>query len=742
MLCVFTYAQQLLPRQDNKGKYGFVDESGEFVIKPQYDEIWFEFSNGIACVRIKDKYTLINEKGKTVSKSAYTWVGNFSENRCPVNRGGKRDNDGNISGGKYGFINEEGKEIIPVKYNYIGRFNRHGIAIMNVGGSIDKEGEFTGGKYGFINLMGKEVVKPQYTRVGEFDEAGIAWTNIGGREDSKTGLFGGGKFGYIQDNGIEIVAPKYSFVGKFADGICWVNIGGAPYKIDKKTQQKISDKSNFLNQLSAKMLKGGEEFRKRLEKKLSDTLPNRAAIVETAVEEFKANMEKEYGTEAIRQKLKDYRAELLMSATGGKKDVRNIEVTKGKYGFIDVHGRELTKVKYTQTANEFCEERAWVAVGKKYGYIDNSGREITKIAYEAVVPQFYNRMAGVKQKGRWGFVNHAGMEITELKFIEVGSFEAGLASAQLPPVKKGKSYTSGKYGFINQNGQPVTEFKYDLVMPTVEGMTGCFYNGGWCYINPEGKEITSNRFLTVLPYKDGVAWAKVTETESQPALTATDQQLFDNMIKMQSKANNSGMLAAYRRSSYLESVKTFVKTYAGHPGYFVLVGKDGKLLSDLRFTSVTEFSEGLAAAVLKDQGCGYIDRQGKIVIPFRFLEGGQFHNNIARVQGHNYLYGYIDKNGEELIPCRYVDATLDFENGIAGVKIDGKWGGITPDDEVVIPPFLDKKHYVRQIEAQVYTPAHKKILTPRQVKVFNIYQGDERNSFSINTTIPDNMWDF
>ena len=66
------------------GKWGFVNTSGEVIIKPTYDEAR-SFSNGVAAVKKDDKWGFINKDNKLVIDFQFTDVGYMGLNGlCPV----------------------------------------------------------------------------------------------------------------------------------------------------------------------------------------------------------------------------------------------------------------------------------------------------------------------------------------------------------------------------------------------------------------------------------------------------------------------------------------------------------------------------------------------------------------------------------------------------------------------------------------------------------------------------------
>lgn len=758
---LFLEAQNLISQQDEKGKYGFVNEAGEFVIQPKYEDVGIEFTDGVACVKQKGKFVFIDANGKEVSKKTYTWVNYFDENGlCMVNNGGKVNDNDEVRGGKFGYIDRTGKEVIPLKYSLILPFNSNGVACVNTGGSYTKEGDFTGGKYGFVNILGKELISPKYTRIGNFNDAGIAWINIGGKDNAKTGEFTGGKFGYVNDRGVEVVAPKYSFVGPFIDGFCWVNNGGKVFLRDKKLEKKLQAHEKMLKDVEKKSAK----YAKKNEAKMSSFAKEYKQILDTYIAGGKEDAELATKYEGMdnfifeqedwSEKMRKYREKLVFESTGGKKDVRQVEVAGGKFGFVDVNGREITKVKYTQTANFFTEDRAWVKMGKKYGYVDNSGREITKIKYDEVAPAYHNNFANVILKQRYGLVNSAGQEVTEIKYLSVGNFDSGFTWVKKFPEKKGKTLQSAKYGFIDERGHFLTDFKYDMVHPEIsEGIIGTYYDGSWCYVDNQGKEILKDDFLELSPFDGGVAWAKksIPQTDGTINSPIDTKSLNESLIQTLAGLEVSLLKTKFEsiKELHMESIKSMkhsIMSLTG-PGVYALIDKDGNQITDYEFIKVGKFSDDLACVtkvVPEALGAraGYINRKGETVVPFNYIAGLSFKEGMAAVKNPQEKWGFVNKEGIESVACQYNSVTKSFKEGLAGVKVDELWGGVNTKGDMVIPPYLSLPKDVASIAAKYSLYDGEASLTIRQVTLYNTYQKNTRKRYSITTVIPDDMWDF
>ena len=110
------------------------------------------------------------------------------------------------------------------------------------------------------------------------------------------------------------------------------------------------------------------------------------------------------------------------------------------------------------------------------------------------------------------------------------------------------------------------------------------------------------------------------------------------------------------------------------------IDKTGQVV--LRFDSVRDFSEGLAA--VEERGTwGFILPNGKFRIEPRFEAARSFNNGLAAVK-RDGRWGYIDETGKWVIDPRFKKAA-DFSDGLAltdagyvdrtGVKVASPKGG-------------------------------------------------------------------
>ncbi|UBF26030.1 WG repeat-containing protein [Kovacikia minuta CCNUW1] len=189
-----------------------------------------DFSEGLAAVKIGEKYGYIDRTGNLIIQPKFDYAGSFSEGLAVVGKEGEPE--------KWGYIDKAGKLAIPFKFDEAGKFFE-GLAQIRVGKDyrsttyINKFGEivlriekevfgFSEGiarvceppkypkapcQYSYIDKSGASVFSPQVDAFGRFSE-GLA---------EARGKNGG--IGYIDKTGKFIVQPKFLRTDSFSEGL-------------------------------------------------------------------------------------------------------------------------------------------------------------------------------------------------------------------------------------------------------------------------------------------------------------------------------------------------------------------------------------------------------------------------------------------------------------------------------------------------------------------------------------------
>ena len=181
-----SYFEGLMCAKEVNGKWGFIDMSGEMVIKPQFDISYsVYFSEGLAPMSSNGKYGYIDHDGRFVIEPRFSYAANFKDGAAVVK-----------DGGAYRIINKAGEyiigpgEIVKSAYSF-----SDGLCAAK---SKD-------GKWGFINILGEWKIKPQYDDAKSFCE-GMAAVLVG-----RT-------WGFIDGEGKMIIEAQYSKAMDFSYG--------------------------------------------------------------------------------------------------------------------------------------------------------------------------------------------------------------------------------------------------------------------------------------------------------------------------------------------------------------------------------------------------------------------------------------------------------------------------------------------------------------------------------------------
>ena len=123
------------------------------------------------------------------------------------------------------------------------------------------------------------------------------------------------------------------------------------------------------------------------------------------------------------------------------------------------------------------------------------------------------------------------------------------------------------------------------------------------------------------------------------------------------------------------------------------IDKAGAMVIPARFDGAGEFSEGLAVVIVNGK-YGYIDKTGTLVIELRFPVSRSFSEGRAAFMDESGHYGFIDRQGRVVVPAQFYPLVKDYENGLAFVDVaprdsigsDPKYGYIDFDGNYVWPP--------------------------------------------------------
>lgn len=241
-------------------KYGFINTNGDLVIPPVHDSSYSNFSEGLVIVGSLSSQRFIDKNGNFINDKTYGYARDFSDGLAVVS---------NVFGGEQGYIDKRGNWVVQPVYDMAYDFNE-GVAAVRLGnkwGYISKNGniviqplfddvkDFNEGlasvmvekKWGFIDKKGRWIIHPTFDKGSAFYD-GIASAQIGN------------KCGFISPNGSFVIQPIYDGCGDFSEGLASIKFGGKVGFIDRTGKiviQPLFDRVEaFRNGLSRVKLNG------------------------------------------------------------------------------------------------------------------------------------------------------------------------------------------------------------------------------------------------------------------------------------------------------------------------------------------------------------------------------------------------------------------------------------------------------------------------------------------------------
>lgn len=247
------HGPKLKPIQvDGKYGYGYDDNGGILTIPAKYDDAQY-FEEGLASVKMGDKWGFIDEHGSTKIPFKYDYAGLFVNGYASVGIGGSGQY-------KYGIINKAGVLVIPCKYDGLGDvqeglisaaigdkmgfINLKGVVVIPMkfeikGGTMS---DFTNGfakvqignKFEFINKTGKEMTPLKYVGGADFKEGmAVVAVDTNWNKHTSDGSVETKAYGFVDETGKEVIPCKYENAGSFDNGVVNVMLDGYEFRIDK-----------------------------------------------------------------------------------------------------------------------------------------------------------------------------------------------------------------------------------------------------------------------------------------------------------------------------------------------------------------------------------------------------------------------------------------------------------------------------------------------------------------------------
>ncbi|MDR0325118.1 MAG: WG repeat-containing protein, partial [Oscillospiraceae bacterium] len=505
------------------GKYGLMNQSGDFVVQPIYDSI-SNIDNGFITVGIDGKYGLIDQAGMIKLPIEYDYIESSNE---PKNvrkvlknwKSGLIDQTGSLilpaeydwtsdfvngtaivsKGNQYGLIDATGAFVIVIgKYNGISRID-NGQLFVNDGGTYkivtDRDVHVRTFAYDMVESFGKGLLRVRdgtTWKIGVVDygdnlilEIEHDWIYTCSVSDDRAIVRNGGIYSLINLSGTEIKQLSFDFysANDFQGGVAFVSYNGT-YNLLRASDGELVFPAKWYDQIQ--ILAHGLAV---------VTDGDKTGLIDSSSGSFVLPL--------------SYYQRLYSSSDDY--DLLWIEKDNGDVLFVNLITKAVFDLSSYDYASSFRDGLVNVEKDGKMGVVDNTGAVVIPLEYDSFQGFYYDGLACVKKDGKWGFINKSNTAVVPIIYDYVGWFNDGIVlvikdgkkgfvdetgSVVIPLVYDdlGGFYESelslaqkdGKWGFINKSNIAVIPFIYDEADSFFGGIAPVKQNDKWRYIDTSG----------------------------------------------------------------------------------------------------------------------------------------------------------------------------------------------------------------------------------------------------------------
>jgi hypothetical protein len=338
---------------------------------------------------------------------------------------------------------------------------------------------------------------------------------------------------------------------------------------------------------------------------------------------------------------------------------------EGKFGFIDVMGKEVIAAKFDD-ASSFSEGLAVVGLKKDgklvYGYIDTKGSIAINPKYTKASP-FKKGYALVENGSNFIIIDKSGKELLKgdesLKHFSNGVYPVIDATTK----KNGFKNLKGKWvlkadkapGFIQKISEDKAAFSLEVNGKQKFGV-----------VDITGKTILpAEKYDIIDDYVNGFARVGIIKKERSIKVGGVPKIIKQYLYGYIDKNGKEVIAPLYQDGDNFSEGFVLVKDTMGHATH---LDATGNRLYVEHYAWASSFNEGIAS-VKNDKGYyTYIDKTGKPLFPFGLVSGGKSVNGyiVSGLEGISLL----DKNKRLVLATQFNEA-MDAFDSVFWIKDDG-----------------------------------------------------------------------
>lgn len=327
----------------------------------------------------------------------------------------------------------------------------------------------------------------------------------------------------------------------------------------------------------------------------------------------------------------------------------------GKYGLIDLNGKELLPAEYDEiTVLEGIENSLIIKKDGKVGLVNDTGSVIIDANYKEIKglgDTYKDGYITIDEQGKYGLISATKKQILENKYDEI---------LQVPLKEYYAIKENGKQKLINSNGEVLIDSGFDEIKSTT--------TNGIIFVkdNLYGEMNTSGEVTIKADYQE------LKEVKEQIYIAKQNNKygIIDGL--------GNGLTAfEYDGMTYNEKADLF---FADDSEYKTSIIDNKYDVKTTGILSEVNTDEEYIRMRISDE-YKYYNLKGEEISNIQALK-----NNTIFLDKKDGKYGYVDKKGNAITEYIYDDATEQNKYGYVAVKENGLWGALDKEGKEVIEP--------------------------------------------------------
>ena len=336
----------------------------------------------------------------------------------------------------------------------------------------------------------------------------------------------------------------------------------------------------------------------------------------------------------------------------------------GKYGLIDLNGKELLPTEYDEIIGlNGIENSILIKKDDKYGLVNDTGSVIIEPNYKEIKNLGETYREGyitIDENDKYGVIGATKMKLLDNKYDNIE--QVYLSDYYLVT-------ENGERKVINSSGETILNSGFDQISSKTEDGFIYVSQGLYGEINTTGEVQIEPTYQDLKQVKKGVYIAKNNDRYG----------IIDN-------EGNTMIPFDYTLITYNKDAKLFIADDANYNTTIINENYESKITGILSEINTTKSYIRMRV----DDEYKYYDLSCQEKTNIEVLE-----DNTLFLSKKDGKYGFVDKKGNVVVDYIYDDATEQNEYGFVAVKKDGKWGTIDKDGKVVVEPIYNLENNLK-----------------------------------------------